>query len=449
MRILGYVFYRYLWISFNTLLFYFYRFSPRRHTSGMERIPTDRPVIFCSNHPNAFMDALMLGSAVKRRTWFLARSDVFRKKALAKFLSFIGIIPIYRLLEGAENLSKNDETFDKCSAMLEENKAILIFSEGLCVQERRLRKLKKGTARIALGSEAKNNFNLNLTIIPAGINYSSTPWKFRKPLYISLGEPFAVKDYEALYRESPARAMNQFTRDLEDRMREQLVIIEHKENDELVAQLEEMFMRKWTVEKYGDPRNQADTYHTSKAIAHFVNETTKREPEKIAALRDKAQTYFSKLEELRLRDWLVTDTKRTGGIIAGVLLALLTLPFWLFGVITNYVPYKIPWLIQKKIVKNIEWSASVNGTIAVYLWQFYWLLQSLVVALVFRNWYVLGAFMIAVPACGMIAQWNSVRLKKLFGRIRYSNLPANERKDLAEMRSEIEREGEELKGLKV
>ena len=98
------------------------------------------------------MDALMLGSTVGRRTWFLARSDVFRKKALAKFLGFIGIIPIYRLLEGAENLSKNDETFEKCAAMLEENKAIMVFSEGLCIQERRLRKVIRS---IASGDEGR------------------------------------------------------------------------------------------------------------------------------------------------------------------------------------------------------------------------------------------------------------------------------------------------------
>lgn len=68
---------------------------------------------------------------------------MFLEKAISKFLGFVGIIPIYRLLEGAEHLSKNDITFDRCSKMLSENKSIIIYSEGLCIQERRLRKLKK------------------------------------------------------------------------------------------------------------------------------------------------------------------------------------------------------------------------------------------------------------------------------------------------------------------
>lgn len=81
---------------------------------------------------------------------------------------------------------KNDETFEKCSTMLEQNKAIIIFSEGLCIQERQLRKLKKGSARIAFGSEEKNNFNLDLMIVPVGVNFSANPWKFRSGLYIEV-----------------------------------------------------------------------------------------------------------------------------------------------------------------------------------------------------------------------------------------------------------------------
>lgn len=438
MRLLGHIFYRYLWISFNTLLFYFYRYSTRKHTSGMENIPTDRPVIFCSNHPNAFMDALVLGSTVRRRSWFLARSDVFRKKWLAKVLGFIGIIPIYRLLEGAENLAKNDDTFEKCAKMLEENKAILIFSEGLCIQERRLRKLKKGTARIAFGSEERNNFGLNLTIIPVGINYSSTPWKFRKPVYIRFGKPFAVNEYRELYERDKARAMNVFTRDLESRMKDQLLIIEDPQNDALVEQLEEMFVPSLSLEKGLDPKNQKETFAVSRNIAGLVNKANSEEPGKLAELREKTAAYFAKLKKHGLRDWLISEQGRRYSLFGNFLLLLIGLPFWLFGLVTNYVPYKIPWMIQKKIVKHIEWSASVNGTIGVYLWQFYWLLQSLVVALVFRNWYLLWAFIIAVPVCGFLAQEYWVKAKKIMGLFRFMQVKPAEKEELGKLRKEIE-----------
>jgi 1-acyl-sn-glycerol-3-phosphate acyltransferase len=418
----------------------------------MEKIPTDRPILFCVNHPNAFMDALVLGMSIKRRTWFLARSDVFRKKLLGTILSFVGIIPIYRLLEGAEHLSKNDETFDRCARLLKENKTIMIFSEGLCVQERRLRKLKKGTARIAFDAEEKNNFKLNLTIVPVGLNYSSTPWKFHKPLYVQFGEPFLVSDYEELYKKDKARAMNLFTRDLEERMKNQLLHIDEEANDKLVEQLEEMFTEEQADEERIDPKNQKETYHISREIVATVNTASKNEPERIVSLREKLIGYFASLKKIKTRDWVVrhyTNKKLVAGELVGdFLFFLLGFPFWIFGLITNYVPYKVPYLIANKIVKLIEWHASVNATTFWAIWQFWWLLQSLVVALVFRNWYLLFAFMIAVPLCGMFAQWYWVEMKKVYGKIKWLRTVKNNSRVAEEMmkrRKEIEKEYFSLK----
>ncbi|MDQ3108566.1 MAG: 1-acyl-sn-glycerol-3-phosphate acyltransferase [Bacteroidota bacterium] len=449
MKILGAVFYRYLWVVFNIFLAYFYRYSRKNQTTGMENVPNDRPVLLCSNHANAFMDALMLGCTVGRRTWFLARSDVFRKKMLANFLSFVGIIPIYRLLEGAENLSKNDETFEKCTAMLEENKAIMIFSEGLCIQERRLRKLKKGTARIAFSSEEKNDFKLNLAIVPVGMNYSATPWKFRKGLHIRFGKPIAVKDYEELYRKDKARAINLFTKELEERMAAELIIIDNKDNDALVTQLEEMFIPEWAGREGINPHNQKRTHRFTQQITHFLKEEEKENPGRIKSLREKAAEYFAKIKSLNVREWVVRK-KEAGkvtwaGVIFNYFIFLLFSPAWLFGVITNYIPYKIPSVIADKIVKHIEWHASINATMGVFLWQIYWLLQSLVVALVFRDWIMLWSFMLAVPLAGLIAQELYLLLKKTNGSRRFLTAEKSAVEELVKTRKEIVAEVEMLR----
>lgn len=447
MKLLGAVFYRYLWVVFNIFLAYFYRYSRRTQTTGIENIPNDRPVLLCSNHPNAFMDALMLGSTVGRRSWFLARSDVFRKKWLANFLGFIGIIPIYRLLEGAENLSKNDETFEKCAKMLEENKAILVFSEGLCVQERRLRKLKKGTARIAFSAEEKNDFKLNLTIIPVGLNYSSTPWKFRKGLHIRFGKPIAMKDYGEVYKTDKARAMTFFTRDLEAKMAEQLIIIDNKENDQLTAQLEEMLVPVWAEKDGINYHDQKNTHRYTQRITQMLKDVEMDYPAKLAELRESVAAYFKEIKSVNTREWVVRKAQERktgwGNVLLRYFLFLVLSPVWLFGVVTNYIPYKIPSVIADKIVKHIEWHASVNATIGIFLWQFYWLLQCLVVALVFRNWILLWSFMVAVPVSGVIAQELYVMVKKANGIARLLR-KKKEMEELGKMRNVIVQETEKL-----
>jgi 1-acyl-sn-glycerol-3-phosphate acyltransferase len=140
--------------------------------SNVSVIPAKGPAILACNHPNSFLDAIVVALLIKRPIHFLARSDVFRKPVARWILSQLHLIPIYRLQEGSENLEKNKDTFKRCSEILAKGGVILIFSEGNCILEKRLRPLKKGTARIAFTAEALSNWNLNIRIIPVGINYT-------------------------------------------------------------------------------------------------------------------------------------------------------------------------------------------------------------------------------------------------------------------------------------
>lgn len=129
------------------------------------------PKIIASNHPNSFFDAIVIAVHYPKPIHFLARGDAFKNPFVAKILSSLHLIPIYRLSEGKSNLSKNDATFKKCISLLKQNKTILIFSEGLCINEWQLRPLKKGTARLALMAKEENIENLKIQ--PTNINYSS------------------------------------------------------------------------------------------------------------------------------------------------------------------------------------------------------------------------------------------------------------------------------------
>ena len=47
---------------------------------GRENIPKNLPVIYSSNHQNAFMDAVIIGGLSQKITYSITRSDVFKKQ---------------------------------------------------------------------------------------------------------------------------------------------------------------------------------------------------------------------------------------------------------------------------------------------------------------------------------------------------------------------------------
>jgi len=79
---------------------------------------------------------------------------------------------VYRIRDGLKTIGKNLVIFEKCFEILKQKKAIEIFAEGEHHLDRRIIPLKKGFARIILGT-LKENPDLEITIIPVGINFDS------------------------------------------------------------------------------------------------------------------------------------------------------------------------------------------------------------------------------------------------------------------------------------
>lgn len=141
------------------------------------------PLLLACNHPNSFLDAVILDILFKKPIWSLARGDVFKKPWHRKMLKRLRMFPVFRTSEGVENLENNYTTFEDCRFVFRNNGIVQMFSEGRCINEWHLRPLKKGTARLALSAW---NEGIPLKVLPVGINYSSFR-KFGKNIFINFG----------------------------------------------------------------------------------------------------------------------------------------------------------------------------------------------------------------------------------------------------------------------
>lgn len=170
------------------------------------------PLLIACNHPNSFLDAVILATIFKRPICSLARGDSFKNKLISGILKSMNILPVYRISEGSENLNNNYDTFAKCREIFRKNGIVLIFSEGLCINEWKLRALKKGTARLAFSSWEEG---IELTILPAGINYHSFR-SFGKNVEINFGNTFNQHDIDIEHFDG--HAVKKFNEKLKDEL---------------------------------------------------------------------------------------------------------------------------------------------------------------------------------------------------------------------------------------
>ncbi len=178
--------------------FIFKFFFKRLSINGLENIPKSGAIILASNHSNSFLDAAIIGCYLDRRMWSLGRGDVFKKKWAKKLLSSFFMLPVFRLSEGKEFMTGNDETFKDCLDLFKKGEIVLIFSEGFSNHQTKLLPLKKGTARL---SQMAWLDGIDLAIVPIMISYEDF-FKFGKNTNYNIGKPIKKSDFEDVREDS-------------------------------------------------------------------------------------------------------------------------------------------------------------------------------------------------------------------------------------------------------
>ncbi|MCU0421492.1 MAG: 1-acyl-sn-glycerol-3-phosphate acyltransferase [Bacteroidia bacterium] len=174
-------------IRFGCKLFFY-----KLYHQQLNRVPLEGPVMLVANHPNAFLDPLIIAAFLKRPTHFLARGDVFNIKGLSSLISTFHVLPVYRISEGKENISKNFETFDVCFEVFKKEGMVLLFGDGLCENNWRLRPMKKGPARLAKMAWLSDTPARNLKVVPVGLTYEHFSGG-GKSAVVAFGNPFDMK----------------------------------------------------------------------------------------------------------------------------------------------------------------------------------------------------------------------------------------------------------------
>ncbi|NRA52473.1 MAG: 1-acyl-sn-glycerol-3-phosphate acyltransferase, partial [Phaeodactylibacter sp.] len=211
----------------------FYR---KIYVSNADRMPKDKPVFLASNHPTAFIEPCLMACFLGRPLFFLVRGNLFQKKIYDQLLRSLNMLPIYRRKDGGYSKVKNNyETFQSVFKALHENRTVMILIEGSTIQVKRLRPLKKGTARMAFGAIEAYDLE-DVYIVPGGVNftYAERP---RSEVMIEIGEPVRAKDYLESYLENPNKAIMDLTNAVRPALEDCLVTIDNPENEAMVEGL--------------------------------------------------------------------------------------------------------------------------------------------------------------------------------------------------------------------
>ena len=277
--------------------------------TGSGDIPDRGPMIIVANHPNTFMDPLIIGSITGQRIGFVANAGIFYNKLLIAIFRYFHVIPIFRKKDvRTGEVPNNKEAFLKCHEYLEQCGTLLIFPEGSSYYELKLREIKTGTARIALSFERLKNFESNLKILPVALDYSDS-LQFRSMVSVTVSPPIATGIYKEIYLQDEVAGVKALTEDIRKALSKNIPNTSDKEQEDFLIKAHKFYTTYYDpdADLYENPKRSLEVRNLLSRALLYVHEHN------IVLYRDtetKIHAFFSELKAGDVTAGFFTDQFR-------------------------------------------------------------------------------------------------------------------------------------------
>jgi 1-acyl-sn-glycerol-3-phosphate acyltransferase len=394
---------------------------------GLERVPRDRPLLLVVNHPNALVDALLVGWVVPRRVLITAKSTIFTNPVAAILLRWLGVLPLRRSSDEAKlpsgastDPSRNLETFRAVQDALARRGTVLIFPEGKTPEEPALAPLKTGAARMALSARESGRVPA-LAILPIGLVFERKDAP-RSRVLVQIGEPILVDEWESGDGRAAAEALTE-----EIALRLRALTLSYPSVDDAVRAVRLASLIATVFDdtpRIGEVRSLAvDT-----AIARRINELRVHLASANDLARARADDLTRRLDTIQveahtngvsLADARIdSDSSRAVRFIfREVWIFAIAGPIALWGRINHWLPFRAARALA---MRNVESAADpamrtiVAGAAFVLL---SYLAQTVVVGLLW-NWLAAAAYLVSLPIAAEVNFYLSARWRRALQRAR-------------------------------
>ncbi len=334
--------------------------------------------ILAPNHQQALMEPLAILSITHRPTVFLARADVFNNGAIRKFLTFLKILPVYRIRDGKESLAKDAEIFEMSRSVLLDNYPLCLMAEGKHNHRHQLLPLVKGMFRIA-GEAQKQMGNKPLYIVPVGVDFDEYEQPYSN-LVINIGKPINVQGFMKTYEENEAVALNQMRNAVAPAMMNQMHDIRSKEHYDEIYTRCNIENKYWRINgrksntawhRFNVRRALAAKYDSLEAGVNdsLIGQTT-MSGEVLEKTMKMTRDYQQRCKELHISEKLSSEhdsfwmtllhTLVIGGIVTAMCLSGWVRWIVFFMLLCYPVPFLPLHLIPKYTIKDPQFRSSVT-----------------------------------------------------------------------------------------
>jgi len=315
-------------------------------------------------------------------------------------------------------LEGNNEIFNKSAQILaEDNGVVCLFPEAGHEDCHHLGTFKKGFARIAFSAAEALNFEKPVYILPMSNHYSEY-FGVRNKLIITIGEPFTFEDLYDVYKEHPQRAQKMLADRAREKVKALMLDIEDLDLYEEYDTIRHAYSKEYVKKQGLSTRYFPNIFEADKKIVAALDKFRNDDNEKFNTLMSQAKEYSRLLDKLHLRDWIFGQKLTFGTFLWRFLLAILVVPFMIYGFIMNFIPYNASTLVTRKIKDQMLHSSFHFAMGALLSFPLWYLILFIIAWCVTGVWWIALLFFVSLPVSLIMYIHSKLIVKKQYNRMR-------------------------------
>jgi len=425
---------------------WFYR---RIDVEGLEQLPRNVPLIIVVNHPNALVDALLVGWAMPRRVVLTAKATLFENAMLGRLLTWIGVVPLVRRSDasatpGGSKLDprRNVPAFGALRAVLRRCGAVVIFPEGISHDNPSLAPLRTGAARIAL--EARDEGHVRgLHIVPVGLTFERKDAP-RTRVFVQVGSSIELDRWRA----AGESAVASLTEEIDARLRAVTLNFTSVDDATRAATLSSVFAA--FLQKEPDSIGTARPLRVEVSLARRIEEarralvrgTNDALRVRVDALLSDLATFEDRLSrhEVSLDDVRISPASRHAApfVLREAWIIALGGPVALWGAVNHWLPFHAARLIARRSVESAADPAMRTIVAGAVLVLAFYAVQGTLVA-VLAGWVAALSYVVSLPLAADVNFLLRERLSRVIRRARTYLLFRRRPKLHAQLQRELHR----------
>jgi glycerol-3-phosphate O-acyltransferase/dihydroxyacetone phosphate acyltransferase len=409
-------------------------FFRRVEVQGEARAPSSGPVLFVLNHPNALIDPAFMLCFAPRPVSFLAKSTLFKMPVIGAIVRGFDCLPVYRQVDAGVDRARNQETFSQTRALLARGGSVALFPEGTSHSDPRLKPLKTGAARIALGAAALlDPAQGPLRIVPAGLFYTRKA-TFRSDALVLYGDPFVVSpsplrdDFEP-----PREAVAALTAQIAAALEAVTLQADAVEALHLVERAERLFSD-------DDDDAPSERFSLRRRLLEGHRALQREHGARLLALERALDEFLKDCDTLHISPrHLEPGALQPGPWLRGALVHLVTFLAlgWLgaLGVLIHAAPYRmVDWLAHRYARGEDDMLSTLKILAALLLFPLTWALVAALCGWWGGPWGAALALALA-PLSGWVALWLGERLRRGLGAALATRALLGRRREVERLRA--------------